>query len=138
VQISTAAPDLLFLIFIYTIKPKDHTTQHPELRLHGSGTEHYDPEVLRATGTASLWFRARTLWSGSPPGHGNSVSMVPARNSMIRKSSRAPEQRLYGSGTELYDPEVLPRPGTASLWFRRGTLWSGSPTGLLLRLGVRA
>jgi len=103
------------------------SSRAPEHRLYGSGADLYDPEVLPRTGTASLWFRRGTLWSGSPPAHQNTVSMAPARTSLIRKSSRAPEQRLYGSGADLSDPEVLPRTRTASLWFRRGTLWSGSP-----------
>jgi len=103
------------------------SSRQRELRLYGSGTELYDPEVLRSPRTASLWFRHRTLWSRSPPEPRNCVSMVPARNSMIRKSSGAPELHLYGSGTELYDPEVLPAPGTASLWFQHRTLWSRSP-----------
>jgi len=43
--------------------------------------------------------------------------MVPEKNSMVRKSSKAPELRLYGSGEKLYVPEVLHSTGTATLWF---------------------
>jgi len=66
---------------------------------------------------------------------------------MVRKSSKAPELRLYGSGQKLYGPEVLQSTGTPSLWlrqklygpevlqstatpslwFQRETLWYGSP-----------
>jgi len=55
--------------------------------------------------------------------------MVPERNSMVRKSSTAPELHLYGSGEKLYGPEILHSTRTASLWFRRETLWSGSAPG---------
>ena len=102
------------------------SSKAPQLHLYGSGRQLHGPKVLQSTGTATLWFRPSTLWSESPPKPRNSISMVPARNSMVRKSSGAPEQRLYGSGTELYGPEVLRGTGTASLWLRRGTLWSGS------------
>jgi len=101
----------------------------PELHLYGSGCELYGPEVLHSKVTASLWFRRETLWSGNPPQHRNCISMVPTINSMVRKSSTAPELHLYGPGHQLYGPKVLHSTRTASLWFRRETLWSGSPPG---------
>jgi len=99
----------------------------PELRLYGSDSQLYGPEVLQSTATSSLWFRRETPWSGSPPGHWNCISMVLERNSMVRISSKAPELRLYGSDRQLYGPKVLQRTGTPYLCFRRETLWSGSP-----------
>jgi len=99
----------------------------PELHLYGSGRQLHGPEVLQRTGTASLWFRRETLWSGSPPKHCNFISMVPERISMVRKSSKAPELHLYGSSRQLHGTEVLHSTGTESLWFRPSTLWSESP-----------
>jgi len=98
-----------------------------ELHLYGPGHQLYGPKVLQSTGTPSLCFRRETLWSGNPPQHRNSISMVPAINSIVRKSSKAPELHLYASGEKLYGPEILHSTGTASLCFRRETLWSGSP-----------
>jgi len=46
---------------------------------------------------------------------------------MVRKSSKALELRLYGSGQKLYGPEVLQSTATPSLWLQRETLWYGSP-----------
>ena len=78
-----------------------------ELRLYGSVHQLYDPKVLQRTGTASLWFRLSTLLSESPPQQRNSISIIPAVNSMVRKSSKAPELHLYGSGRQLYGPKAL-------------------------------
>jgi len=103
------------------------SSREPDLHLYGSGRQLYGPEVLQGTGTASLWFRPSTLLSGSPPQHRNCISMVPERNSMVRKSPKAPELHLYGSIRQLYGLKVLHSNVTASLWFRRETLWSDSP-----------
>jgi len=86
-----------------------------ELHIYISGEKLYGPEVLQRTGTASLRFQRETLWSGSPPQYRNFISMVPEKNSMVRKSSKAPELHLYGSGEKLYGPEVLHSNVTASL-----------------------
>ena len=103
------------------------SSRAPELHLYGSGEKLYGPEVLQRTGTGTLWFRREALWSESPPKHRNCISMVPAVNSMVRKSSKGPELHLYGSGEKLCGPEVLQSTATSSLWFRRESLWYGSP-----------